>query len=131
MGFIYLLTPPFSFRGFEIQQVYCGETTLTNTVRAISPTAACPSCQQVSHCLDSGDPLLCTALFYLKMSGFSQLTVYRQKIWQNQLLTKAFLDRQKQRLVVLVQSDILINCSLWDSVDKRVYFYAICSTNID
>jgi transposase len=49
----FLRTLPFLLPGFEIQQVSCGEATLTITARAISPTAACPSCQQVSHRIHS------------------------------------------------------------------------------
>ena len=40
---------PFSLVGFEIQQVRVSETALTTTACAVSPTATCPSCQQVSH----------------------------------------------------------------------------------
>lgn len=42
-------TLPFALAGFEVQQVAVGETTITITAQAISPTATCPSCQQVSH----------------------------------------------------------------------------------
>ncbi len=42
-------TLPFSFPGFEIQQIVQGETILTITARASSRTAACPTCQQVSN----------------------------------------------------------------------------------
>ncbi len=42
-------TLPFSLPGFELQQVSCGEATLTITARAISPEAVCPSCQRISH----------------------------------------------------------------------------------
>lgn len=44
---------PFSFPGFAVQQVWCGETSLTITACAISPTAICPSCQQVSRRIHS------------------------------------------------------------------------------
>ncbi|MFL5693708.1 MAG: ISL3 family transposase, partial [Ktedonobacteraceae bacterium] len=40
---------PFSFPGFEIQQIVQGETILTITARVSSRTATCPTCQQVSN----------------------------------------------------------------------------------
>lgn len=49
MRCFFLHTLPFSLSGFEIQQVSVGETMLTITACAISPTAACPSCQQIAH----------------------------------------------------------------------------------
>jgi len=49
MRCFFLRTLPFSLSGFEIQQVSVGETMLTITACAISPTAVCPSCQQLSH----------------------------------------------------------------------------------
>jgi transposase len=48
-----LSTLPFSFPGFEVQQVWCGEAALTITARAISSTAHCPSCQHVSRRIHS------------------------------------------------------------------------------
>ncbi len=39
----------FSLSGFEIQQVHRVENTLIITARALSPTAMCPRCQQISH----------------------------------------------------------------------------------
>ncbi len=44
---------PFSLPDFEIEQVWCGEASLTITARATKPTAICPSCQQVSHRIHS------------------------------------------------------------------------------
>jgi transposase len=43
-----LRTLPFSLPGFEIQQVSCGQTTLTIRARSISLEAVCPSCEQLS-----------------------------------------------------------------------------------
>jgi transposase len=40
---------PYSLVGFEIQQVTVCDTTLTITARAVSTTAICPSCQQISR----------------------------------------------------------------------------------
>jgi transposase len=48
-----LSTFPFSLPGFAVQQVWCSEASLTITARALSPTAICPSCQQVSHRIHS------------------------------------------------------------------------------
>jgi transposase len=40
---------PFSLPGFEIQEIHRIETTVIITVRALSPTTACPRCQHVSQ----------------------------------------------------------------------------------
>ncbi len=40
---------PFSFPGFEIQQIVQDENVLTITAHATSRTATCPTCQQVSN----------------------------------------------------------------------------------
>lgn len=42
-------TFPFSLPGCAVQQVWCGEASLTIIARALSPRAICPSCQQVSY----------------------------------------------------------------------------------
>jgi transposase len=44
-----LRTLPFALPGFELQEISCGEATLTITARAMSPEAVCPSCEQTSH----------------------------------------------------------------------------------
>lgn len=44
---------PFSLPGFEIQQLDRIESTFVITARALSPTAVCPACQQVSHRIHS------------------------------------------------------------------------------
>lgn len=49
MRCFFLRTLPFLLSGFEIQQIVRGETILTITACATSPTAICPSCQQISH----------------------------------------------------------------------------------
>jgi transposase len=46
---------PFTFPGFEIQQIVQGETILTITAHATSTTAVCPTCQQVSNHVHSYD----------------------------------------------------------------------------
>ncbi len=46
-------TLPFSLPGFEVQQVWCGEASLTSTACAISPTAICPFCQHASRRIHS------------------------------------------------------------------------------
>ena len=39
----------FTFAGFEIQHIASGENLLTITARALTPTSACPSCDQASN----------------------------------------------------------------------------------
>ncbi len=39
---------PISLPGFEIEEVTCGENTLTIIARAITPTARCPSCGHIA-----------------------------------------------------------------------------------
>lgn len=46
-------TLPFFLTGFEVQQVSWSETTFTVTARSTSPTAVCPSCQQISRRIHS------------------------------------------------------------------------------
>jgi hypothetical protein len=44
---------PFTFAGFEIQDVVRNEDSLTITARAVLPTSVCPSCQNVSRRIHS------------------------------------------------------------------------------
>src|SRR5438552_10106416 len=53
MRYFFLGFLPFSLPGFEIEQAVEGETGLTIKARAVSLSASCPSCHQISRRIHS------------------------------------------------------------------------------
>lgn len=97
---------PISLPGFEIEEVACGQNTLTITARAITPTARCPSCGHIATRIHS---YYLRSPYDLPSSGLSvhlNLRVRRFRCQHEDCPRQTFAERLPELVAVSAQRTV-------------------------